>query len=72
MERVMIQADQALLQRARRTARARGITFPQLVRDALTRELAVGTGRPQRPSCIGIVDTGGVARARGYEPDAWR
>ncbi len=26
----------------------------------------------QRPSCIGVLDSGGGARARAYEPDAWR
>jgi hypothetical protein len=37
--RVMIQADEGLLTRARRVAGERGITFPQLVRDALEHEL---------------------------------
>ena len=40
MRRVMIQADDNLLDRAQRAARERGVTFPQLVRDALERELA--------------------------------
>ncbi|MBV9310369.1 MAG: hypothetical protein JOZ73_06040 [Solirubrobacterales bacterium] len=35
----MIQADEALLERARHLTSDRGSTFPQLVRDALEREL---------------------------------
>ena len=72
MERVMVQADEALLERARRAARERGVTFPQLVREALEHELAT-RGEPARPlSCVGVVRTGGAARERAYEPDAWR
>ena len=68
----MVQADRALLERARRTARARGVTFPQLVREALEHELATRS-EPVRPlSCIGAVSTGGRARERAYEPDSWR
>jgi hypothetical protein len=70
MERVTIRADRALLERARRAARARDITFPQLVRDALEHELAMPGARRQRPSSIGVVNTSGAARERTYEPDA--
>jgi hypothetical protein len=66
----MIQADEALLARARRTAGERSITFPQLVRDAIEREL--GTGQPGPLSATGTVDSGGQARMREYQPDAWR
>jgi hypothetical protein len=72
MERVMIQADRALLERARRAARERGVTFPQLVRDALEHELGAREGAPRPLSSVGAVSTGGRARARAYEPDAWR
>jgi hypothetical protein len=72
MERVMIQADSTLLQRARRAARERGVTFPQLVRDALERELRTRSEPPRPLSCAGVVSTGGQARERGYEPDEWR
>jgi hypothetical protein len=72
MRRVMIQADQALLERARRAARARGVTFPQFVREALERELAAGTARPRPLHSTGAVSTGGRAREREYEPDDWR
>lgn len=64
----MIQADGALLDRARRAARKRGISFPQLVRDALEHEIP----QPTRPSCIKVVNSAGAARERSYEPDAWR
>ena len=68
----MIQADEELLDRARRAARAQGITFPQFVRQALERELAPHS-RPSRVlGCAGVVSTGGAARDRAYEPDAWR
>lgn len=68
----MIQADRALLERARRSARERGVTFPQLVRDALERELAAGFESPPPLSCVGVISTGGRARERAYEPDPWR
>lgn len=68
----MIQADRALLERARRAAHARGVSFPQLVREALEHELAA-RGEAARPlSCAGAISTGGRARERAYEPDAWR
>ena len=68
----MVQADRALLERARRAARERGVTFPQLVRDALEHELVTRT-EPARPlSCVGAIRTGGRARERAYEPDPWR
>jgi metal-responsive CopG/Arc/MetJ family transcriptional regulator len=72
MRRVMIQADDDLLERAQRVARERGITFPQLVRDALERELAAHARPVRRLSCAGIVSTHGEAARRAYEPDAWR
>lgn len=72
MQRVMIQADRALLERARRAARERGVTFPQLVREALEHELASRFEAPRRLSCAGEISTDGRARERTYEPDAWR
>ncbi len=68
----MIQADKGLLERARRTARERGVTFPQLVREALEHELTNRTETPRPLSCAGVIDTGGRARQQAYEPDAWR
>ena len=68
--RVMIQAEESLLARARRAASERGVTFPQLVREALEHELRDATPGPL--SCAGTVDSGGEARKRAYRPDAWR
>ena len=66
------QADDELLERARRAAHERGVTFPQLVRQALERELAP-TARPaRRLACIGVISTHGEARRPEYKPDAWR
>jgi hypothetical protein len=72
MERVMVQADKALLERARRAARERGVTFPQLVREALEHELATRSAPAPPLSCAGAIRTGGRARKRAYEPDSWR
>jgi hypothetical protein len=72
MERVMVQADKTLLERARRAARERGVTFPQLVREALEHELATRAATVSPLSCAGAISTGGRARERDYEPDAWR
>jgi hypothetical protein len=68
--RVMIQADEALLAQARKAASRRGISFPQLVRDALEHELAVRGREPL--SSTGTIDSAGNARQREYRPDAWR
>jgi hypothetical protein len=68
----MFQAEKALLERARRAAHERGVTFPQLVRDALEHELGPRSGAPRPLSSAGVVSTGGLARRREYEPDAWR
>jgi hypothetical protein len=70
MERVMIQADRELLERARIAARQRGISFPAFVREAIEKELH-GEGQPPLRS-IGAFDLGGRAREREYEPDPWR
>ena len=72
MQRVMIQVDPALLERAKREARRRGVSFPQLVREALTRELALSAEPIAALSCIGAIDTQGRARERDYRPDPWR
>ena len=72
MQRVMIQADRALLDRAHQAARERHVSFPQLVREALERELALSTEPPSKLSCVGVISTEGRARAGAYEPDPWR
>ena len=70
MRRVMIQADEWLIVRARRVAAERGVTFPELVRQALAREL--GSVPVEPPTCGGVFDSGGATRERVYEPDPWR
>ena len=72
MKRVMIQADAGLLERARRAARERGISFPQLVREALEHELNQTLYSSPRLSCVAVISTEGRARQRVYEPDSWR
>lgn len=72
MQRVMIQADRTLLERAQRAAHERGVSFPKLVREALERELALSSTSPKPLSCVGIISAGGQARGGTYEPDAWR
>ena len=76
VKRVMIQADPALLARAREAATRRGISFPQLVRDALEHELA-GAGPQPAPTSIGAFDSGlgDLARradADSFEPPSFR
>lgn len=66
----MIQADEALLARARKAASQRGVTFPQLVRDALEHELGDHVREPLVST--GTVDSQGAAREREYQPDMWR
>jgi hypothetical protein len=68
----MIQADRQLLERARRVAHERGVTFPQLVRDALEREVKESSMPPRPLACVAVISTNGTARERAYEPDAWR
>jgi hypothetical protein len=72
MQRVMIQAERTLLERAQHAARERGVSFPQLVREALERELALSTAPLTPLSCAGVISTRGRARTGAYEPDAWR
>jgi hypothetical protein len=70
MERVMIQADRDLLERARAAAHSRGVSFPAFVRAAIENELR-GTAQPPL-TCVGVVDMGGQARLREWRPDPWR
>lgn len=72
MQRVMIQAERTLLERAQHAAHERGVSFPQLVREALEHELALGGAAAAALSCAGIISTEGRARAGTYEPDVWR
>jgi hypothetical protein len=47
MKRMMIQADEALLRRARSVAADRGVSVAQVVRDALERELGAAGAQPE-------------------------
>lgn len=77
MKRMMIQADEELLDRAKRRAAERDISVAQLVREALERELGDGDG-PQPPlTCVGVVrsergDLSARASEDEYEPEPWR
>lgn len=78
MKRMMIQADEELLARARRRATEQGVSVAQVVRDALERELGSPEGgEPQPPlTCVGIVESGRsdlseLASEPIYEPDRW-
>lgn len=57
MQRIMIQADEDLLERARREARARRVSVAQLVRTALEKELPPREP-PPRPSNFGRFKSG--------------
>lgn len=75
MRRIMIQADDALLRKARRVAARRGVSIAQLVRDALTREL--GDERQPVPLSSGKFrsrtgDLSERASRDEFEPDPWR
>ena len=72
MERVTFRADSALLERARHAARERGVTFTQLVRDALEHELGSPTRVPPPLSSVGVVSTRRRGTGRAYQPDGWR
>ncbi len=68
----MIQADEELLRRARRTAARRGVSIAQLVREALEREL--GPERQPQPLSTGMFrsKTGDLSERASrdeYEPD---
>ena len=72
MKRMMIQADEGLLRRARRAAARRGVSIAQLVRDALEHEL--GPERQPPPLWTGKFrsatgDLSERASRDEYEPD---
>jgi len=76
MKRIMVQADERLLDRARRRAAERGVSVAQIFRDALERELGSETA-PPAPTSIGMVrsdhgDLSRRARTGEYEPEPYR
>lgn len=79
MQRLMIQADPALVERAKRRAAERGVSLAQVVREALEHELAVQEEEPLAPPlrCIGIGRSGRGDLSRRasedeYEPEPFR
>lgn len=72
----MIQAEEALLDRAKRRAADRGVSVAQLVREALERELGPASPTPD-VRCAGAFSSGqgDLARRAGddeYEPPPFR
>lgn len=79
MQRLMIQAEPVLLERAKRRARERGVSVAQVVREALEHELGAEREEPLAPPLrsIGIVASGhgNLARMAGediFEPEPFR
>lgn len=75
MKRIMIQAEEDLLLRARRVAARRGVSIAQLVREALEHEL--GEVRQPLPLSSGrfrsrTADLSARASRDEFEPDPWR
>jgi hypothetical protein len=76
MQRLMIQADAELVERAKRRAAERGVSVAQVVREAMERDL----GRePQQPSfsligafTSGRSDLSRLASEDVFEPEPWR
>ena len=75
MKRVMIQADESLLARARSRAAERGVSVAQVVRDALERELGPISPAPAI-LCTGSFHSGEGDLARrastDYQPPSFR
>jgi hypothetical protein len=78
MQRLMIQAEPELVERAKRRAAERGVSVAQLVREALEHELSA----PEEPippplTCIGAFDSGRsdlseLASDHIFMPRSWR
>ena len=77
MKRFMLQADDALLERAREVAHERGVSIAQVVRDALEKELGPTRARP-RSRLIGAFESGErdnarkASRTSRVPPRPWR
>jgi hypothetical protein len=77
MKRFVLQADDALLDRARDVAHERGVSIAQVVRDALEKELGPTQSRP-RSRLIGAFESGErdnarkASRAPRVPPRPWR
>jgi len=78
MQRLMIQAEPELVERAKRRAAERGVSVAQVVREALEHELAA-QDEPIPPPlrCVGVFSSGRsdlsrLASEDIFEPDTWR
>lgn len=79
MQRLMIQAEPELVERAKRRASERGVSVAQVVREALEHELGAAPQEPIPPPlrCIGAFSSGRGDLSRRasedeYEPEPFR
>jgi hypothetical protein len=78
MQRLMIQAEPELVERAKRRAAERGVSMAQFLREAMERELASHEEQIPPPlTCIGVFNSGRsdlseLASEAIFEPDTWR
>lgn len=78
MQRLMIQAEPELIERAKRRARERGVSVAQVVREAMEEKLGEPDGEEQPPlSIIGVgrsgrSDLSRLASEDIYEPAPYR
>ena len=79
MQRLMIQAEPELIERAKCRARERGVSVAQIVREAMEHELGSGEEEriPPPLHCIGVISSGrsGLSRLASedvYEPEPFR
>jgi hypothetical protein len=78
MQRIMIQAEPELVERAKRRARERGVSVAQVVREAMEHELGGADERIPPPlKCVGIASSGRsdlsrLASEDIFEPEPFR
>jgi Ribbon-helix-helix protein, copG family len=79
MQRLMIQAEPELVERAKRRARERGVSVAQIVREALERQLGPPQDEriPPPLTCIGVFSSGRsdlselASQDDFFRPDPW-
>lgn len=77
MKRMMFQADERLLERARLRAAERGVSVAQVVREALERELGYDDAEPRPLVSIGAISSrsGDLSRRASddeFAPESFR
>jgi hypothetical protein len=76
MRRIMIQAEERLIERAKRRASERGVSLAQVFRDALERDLGEDVARPPLSSVGSVSSRRGDLSSRAsedeYEPEPYR